>query len=57
MVNKAGNHPSYGESLMFDSDPATFWHSEHENDDELKIIGFQFIVSFYLTEIKKIIGI
>ena len=33
------------ESLMFDSDPKTFWHSQRKMEKDLKIIGVQFKVS------------
>ena len=35
------------ESLMFDSDPITFWHSQDIMEKELKIIGVQFNVSCF----------
>ena len=46
VLNEAGSHPLFGESLMFDSDPGTFWHSDEENNHKSKIIRFQFRVSF-----------
>ena len=33
------------ESLMFDFDPNTFWHSQGKMEKKLKIIGVQFKVS------------
>ena len=33
------------ESLMFDSDPNTFWHSQENMEKDLKIIGVKFKVS------------
>ena len=33
------------ESLMFDSNPNTFWHSQQNMEKDLKIIGVEFKVS------------
>ena len=35
------------ESLMFDSDPRTFWHPQENMKSKLKIIGVQFNVSCF----------
>ena len=45
MVNSAGNwNDAYNESMMFDSNPKTSWHSNGANENNLKIIGIQFEV-------------
>ena len=47
VVNSAGRwSSSYTELMMFDSNPATCWHSAQSKESELKIIGVQFKV-FY----------
>ena len=45
VVNQAGNQTN--ESLMFDSDNNTYWHSEQNIQNNFKIIGVQFKVSFF----------
>ena len=49
MVNSAGTWTGHGpdafkESMMFDSNPKTSWHSNGANQNNLKIIGIQFEV-------------
>ena len=44
VMNQAGNQTN--ESLMFDSDNNTYWHSDINSQNNLKIIGVQFKVSF-----------
>ena len=45
VVNQAGNQTN--ESLMFDSNNNTYWHSDINSQNNLKIIGVEFKVSSF----------